>query len=139
MILRMILIVILTLSLEHSFMRILRSSFLALAAFTMCNAFGLASANDRRFTYTYESAVLPAEARELEVWTTARLGRNDYYSRFDQRLEFEVGLTNRLQTSLYLNYSGVTADSMGVRSSSFEFQGVSSEWKYKISDPVADA
>ena len=42
-----------------------------------------------------------------------------------------MGLTNRLQTSFYLNLSAQTSESMGVRSSAIEFQGVSSEWKYK--------
>ncbi len=99
----------------------------------------LASANQRHFTYTYESAVLPQGAREIEVWATPRFGRDTFYSRFDQRLEFEVGLTDRLQTSLYLNYTGLTAETMpGIRASSFTFGGVSSEWKYKVSDPVAD-
>src|SRR4051794_25795500 len=88
-----------------------------------------AAANDRHMTYTYESAVLAEGARELEVWTTARVGRHGYYAAFDQRLEFETGLTNRLQTSFYLNFSGITAETGGVKSSQMEFGGVSSEWK----------
>lgn len=99
-----------------------------------------ASANERRFTYTYESATLPQGERELEVWTTARIKREGFYSRFDNRLEFEVGLTDRLMTAFYLNSSAVTAPT-GVGhelSSEFEFTGVSSEWKYKLLDPVAD-
>src|SRR3954462_8025614 len=92
-----------------------------------------ASANERHFTYTYESAVLPQGARELEVWTTPRLGRDQYFARFDHRLEFEVGLTGRLQTSLYLNFSGQTAETApGVRTSGMSYEGVSSEWKYKL-------
>lgn len=99
-----------------------------------------ARANERHLTYTYESAVLPQGARELEVWTTPRLGRDTYFARFDHRLEFEVGLTGKLQTSLYLNFAGETAETApGIRSSSMIYEGVSSEWKYKISDPVADA
>ncbi len=106
---------------------------------------GVATANDRHFTYTYESAVLPEGGREFEVWTTGRFGREQFYSRYDQRLEFEVGLTSRLQTSMYLNYKGLVFDStdpmtmMTKRASSFEYGGISSEWKYKLTDPVADA
>jgi hypothetical protein len=100
----------------------------------------VARANDRHFTYTYESAVLPPGAKELELWVTPRLGRDTFYSRFDNRLEFEVGLTNRLQTSIYLNLNSITAaDPTGARQTETEFAGVSSEWKYKVSDPVADA
>jgi hypothetical protein len=98
-----------------------------------------AAANERHLTYTYETGVLPQGAKELEVWTTTRFGRHSYFAAFDQRLEFEVGLTNKLQTSIYLNLSAVTAESMGVKSSELAFGGVSSEWKYKFCDPVADA
>ena len=99
-----------------------------------------AFANERHFTYTYESAVLPKGARELEIWTTARLGREEFYARFDERVEFEVGLTDRLLTAFYLNTSSTTAQiAPDARESEFEFEGVSSEWKYKLSDPVADA
>lgn len=100
---------------------------------------GPAWSNERRFTYTYESGVLPPGARELEVWTTWRARRDSYYSRFDVRAEFEVGLTERLQTAIYLNSKMVTQAEGDELSSAFSFEGVSSEWKYKLLDPVADA
>lgn len=99
-----------------------------------------ADANERHFTYTYESAVLPAGATELEVWTTSRIGKEDYFVRFDERLEFEVGLTDALQTALYLNWTAVSADvAPDIRETVTEFTGVSSEWKVKLMDPVADS
>lgn len=98
-----------------------------------------ARANDRHFAFSYESAVLAPGARELEVWNTFRTGRQRYYSQFDHRLEFEVGLVDRLQTAFYLNASGVTEqDAFGNRTSSFSYRGISSEWKLKLLDPVAD-
>lgn len=97
-----------------------------------------ATANERHFGYTYESAVLPTGARELEVWTTGRLGRDGLYTRFDERVEFEVGLTNKLQTSLYLNLNSVTERVNGELQTATSFDGISSEWKYKLMDPVAD-
>jgi hypothetical protein len=97
------------------------------------------SANERHFTYTYESAVLPPGAREVEVWSTARLGREGRYTRFDERVEFEVGLTERLQTSLYLNFNSVSQRVGEEIQSTTNFDGISSEWKYKLKDPVADA
>jgi hypothetical protein len=97
-----------------------------------------AGASERHFTYTYESGVLRPGAREIEPWSTFRLGRSDFYSRFDSRIEVELGLTDRLQTALYLNVKAVTADTAAGRSSSTELEGVSSEWKLKLSDPVAD-
>src|SRR5690349_5873934 len=60
-----------------------------------------AHANERHFTYTYESATLPAGAVELEPWTTVRAWKDDYYLRFDHRLEFELGLTDNLLAAFY--------------------------------------
>ncbi len=101
-----------------------------------------ATANERRFTYAYETNVLPQGAKEVEVWTTWRNGRENRYSRFDHRLEFEWGLSDRLQTAIYLNFGGLSYDSIVAdqkqRTSSFDYQGVSSEWKYKLSDRSAD-
>lgn len=98
-----------------------------------------ASANERHFTYTYESATLPSGAKELEVWATNRVGRERRYNRFDNRLEFEVGLTDRLQTAFYLNTKAIVQDVEGETETKYEFSGVSSEWKGKLSDSVADA
>jgi len=103
----------------------------------------IATANERHFGNTYETGVLPPGAKEIEVWTTGRLGREDYYAAMDHRVEFEVGLSSRLMTSLYLNFSGQAADvtdatGMKSRVTSFEYQGISSEWKLKLTDPVAD-
>ena len=98
-----------------------------------------ARANERHFTYTYESAVLPTGGRELELWTTPRIGKEDYFVRFDERLELEVGVTDQLMTAFYLNWTAVSADvAPDTRESVTEFTGVSSEWKLKLMDPVAD-
>ena len=99
-----------------------------------------AFANNRHFGYTYETATMAKGALELEVWSTARMGHSDYYSRLDHRMEFETGLTDNLQTSFYLNWSEVTSeDGTGGLATSFDWKGISSEWKYKFSDPSADA
>jgi len=103
---------------------------------------GVARANERHFTYTYETAVLPPGARELELWTTPRIGRrHGHFVRFDQRVELEVGVTDRLLTAFYLNFEAVTQEVAGEEEyqTSFSFGGVSSEWKLKLMDPVADA
>lgn len=101
---------------------------------------GTASANERHFAYTYETAVLPPGGKELEVWTTLRHGRDDYFSALDQRLEFEVGLTEGLMTAFYLNWTNNASETSGqVGAPSFAYEGFSSEWKWKLLDPVADA
>ena len=98
-------------------------------------------AQDRLFTYTYQSNVLNKGQKELEVWSTLRAGRTDFFNAFDHRLEFEVGLGGNLQTSFYLNYGyskGIETDN-GVQSLVSENSyGFSNEWKLKLSDPVVD-
>ncbi|MBI4509431.1 MAG: hypothetical protein HY698_07320 [Deltaproteobacteria bacterium] len=99
----------------------------------------VAEANERHMTYTYESAVMPKGAMELELWTTPRIGRDKSFARFDQRVELEYGVTDSLLTALYLNFNYVRADTGAGTESDLEFAGISSEWKYKLLDPVADA
>lgn len=102
-----------------------------------------AAASERHFTYTYESNVLNPGDVEIEPWTTWRAGRKDYYSRFDQRLEFEFGVVPNLQMAWYWNMTALAADQTDAagtttRGTAFEFGGVSNEWKYKLSDSFAD-
>jgi hypothetical protein len=108
----------------------------ALLGLALCSA---AAANERHFAYTYETAVLPPGGREIEVSNTLRLGRDQYYSALDHRLEFEAGVTEHVMSSFYLNWSNVTRKvAPGTLESQFEWQGISNEWKWKLSDPVAD-
>lgn len=114
-----------------------------LASTVACGALlllsSVANANERHFTYSYESGVLPTGARELEVWTTYRRGRGDYYSALDHRMEYEVGLGRGLQTAFYVNFSGIAeTQTNGEVASRFEYKGISSEWKWRLLDSVAD-
>ncbi len=101
-----------------------------------------AQANERRFSNVYESGVLPKGAREIEIWNTYRTGRNYYYRRFDQRIEYEFGITDNFMGALYLNNSyklfdtkkGEPGGTLATESS----PSISGEWKYKLLDPVAN-
>ena len=96
---------------------------------------------DRIFTYTYQSGVLNKGQKEIEVWNTLRTGRADYYSRFDNRTEFELGLGKKLQTAFYLNITSKTntIDESSVKSLETENKiSFSNEWKLKLLDPVAN-
>ncbi|MFZ4618920.1 MAG: hypothetical protein ACOYNS_00060 [Bacteroidota bacterium] len=99
-------------------------------------------ANERRFGFTYESSVLPAGVREIELWTTDRRGRGYFYHRLDQRIEFEFGVTDNLMSAFYLNSTSRTKDDNGdalggMNASSIEVS-ISNEWKYKLMDRTAD-
>lgn len=96
-------------------------------------------AQDRVFAYMYGSNNLNKGMKDLEVWNTFHIGRDYLYRKLQSRFEFEVGLSNRLQTSFYLNlkqeYSA--PDSIAVLSTTE--LSFSNAWKVKISDAVANA
>jgi hypothetical protein len=76
---------------------------------------------------------------EFEQWATLRAGKEDgVYSRWDLRSEFEYGLTDNLTSALYLNLKSLHIDRDSEQEDEFEFEGISSEWKYKLLDPTAD-
>ena len=117
----------------------------ATAALTALSFFGAktAAASDRRFTYVYGSEVLAPGNVELEPWTTIRFGRDGFFIRMDHRLELEVGLTSWVQTAFYFNFKSTSLDvrkpgAPTTRETTFEWQGVSSEWKFKLADNIAD-
>lgn len=115
-----------------------------LAAFLFTSALSLPCfGNERHFGYSYETGVLNPGDAEFEPQTTLRYGRESYYSRWENRLEFEFGVVQNLQAALYMNFQSVAEDvtlpdDTEVRSSETEFKGLSAELKYKLSDPVAD-
>ena len=100
----------------------------------------ISQAQDRLFTYTYQSTVLNKGQREIESWHTLRAGREDFYARYDNRTEYEIGLGGNLQTAFYMNITSktktVTENNIKSLSTSTEF-GFSNEWKLKLLDPVA--
>jgi hypothetical protein len=105
---------------------------------------GLCWGNERHFTYSNETGVLNPGDAEIEPQTTLRYGRESYFSRWDNRFEFEFGLVENLQAALYWNLESVAADQTledgsEVRTSETKFASLSAELKYKLSDPVADA
>ena len=111
--------------------------FLLLLA--LCNMTNIL-AQDRIFNYTYQSNVLNKGQREIEVWTTFLTGKNDYYREIKNRVEYEVGLGSNVQTSFYLNskQKAFFDDVSGEIVMDATEISVSNEWKYKLSDPVAN-
>lgn len=104
-----------------------------------------ASATERHFGFGYESAVLNPGLAELQPWTTERAGRADYYNRLEARLGFELGLLRNLQAALFWNITSTTTDfqlqgaALKSRLSSTDFQSLTAQLKYKLTDPTADA
>lgn len=99
------------------------------------------SAQDRIFNYTYQSNVLTPQQREIEVFNTFHFQREDFYRAYQSKIEFETGIAKNLQSSFYLIMNTATGYNLGNDSSlsSASSFAVSNEWKYKITDPVANA
>ena len=97
-------------------------------------------AQDRHFAWSYDSPSLPKGSVDFEVWNTYNFGRKGYsYSNLDQKLELEYGLSDKIQTSIYINANHTAVGPQDttqalefVRSSSFSF---SNSWKFYISNP----
>lgn len=99
-------------------------------------------AQDRLFTYTYQSGVLDKGQNEIEIWNTFRTGKKDFSNRLDTRAEFETGLGSNLQTAFYLNYTSKSAqkETNGLKYLESESEySFANEWKYKISDAAANS
>lgn len=95
-------------------------------------------AQDRVFTYTYQSGVLAKGETELEVWNSIRINRENYFRKLINRLEFETGLGAGVQTAFYLNFASRSQFKNGSILTGIPEISFSNEWKFKISDPAAE-
>lgn len=99
-----------------------------------------ASADERFFSYVYESDPMPEGGWELEQWITNQNGRDDQdYSAWNFRTEIEHGITANLTGALYLNWDSIRIDrDSGDSTTEAEFKGVSGELLYSILNPLLD-
>jgi hypothetical protein len=118
----------------HSTARFL---FLCLVALTFSPSFCVGGA--RHFTFLYEATTSAPGSIELENWVTFRTGNQDgeRFSEFDFRHEFEFGITNQFQLSVYVadwRYQTGFAD----QASGFAYSGSAVEAIYNLTNPVID-
>lgn len=92
------------------------------------------SADDRRFTYTYEATTSPKGSWEFEQWLTWK-GYHDG-DIFDFRHELEYGITDNLQIGLYLSDWSLSVPDHGSKKADWESAGA--EVIYNLSDPTKD-
>jgi hypothetical protein len=101
----------------------------------------LAIADERKFTYSEEAKTLPQGSWEFEQWATHKSHVEEgRFWELNFREEVEYGVTDRFTLAGYLNMSILSAhDVPGLENETeFEFEGVSLEAKYKLTDPAAD-
>lgn len=98
-----------------------------------------AQAGNRHFTYSYETTTMAAGAMELESWVTWKtdFAEDGKLERFDMRHEFEYGVSDRLQLSVYFaNWRYEESSSEAGRAS---FENIAVEAIYALSNPDKDA
>ncbi|MHB8877714.1 MAG: DUF6662 family protein [Myxococcaceae bacterium] len=91
-------------------------------------------AQGRRLTHGLQSPALAQGDRELALWVSPRIGRKDHYVRLDNRIEVGLGLTPRLLTGLFFNF---TMEQAGVARIDAPGGSLANEWRYRLLDPVA--
>lgn len=97
-----------------------------------------ASANERRFAFTYEATTAPKGTVELENWVTWRhtdAADGDDSDVFRFRHELEFGVTDRLQVGLYMldwQYNDKAVDKKT------EWLGSGVEVIYNLTNPTTD-
>ncbi len=99
-----------------------------------------ANADENLFGYSYGSDTLPKGATEIYNWLTLRTGKDQgTYRGWDEMLEIEHGLTDRLQASFYLKGrsqriggGALEEDPERKLSRSLEFDGVNLSLKYNL-------
>jgi len=99
---------------------------------------GPAFGGERAFTYTHETPVLQPGQVEIEPWLTSKIGRDHYYFRLDHRMELEWGIAEHVQTALYINFRAQAEDDGTGLVKETKFRGFSHEFKFALTDPVAD-
>lgn len=93
-------------------------------------------ADRKYFARSYLSYTLPQRALELEIWNTMRIGKTaGYYYRMQPSFEIEYGATDRLTTSLYMNFDQRTVAGSSYNSSPLEFTSSSIELRYRLTNP----
>lgn len=123
-------------------MHIFKTCSFTVLLFLLSVSFALdIKADERPFPYTYTSDVLKKNMRDFEVHTNFRLGRENFYSRIENRFEYEVGVTDKFQAALYVNFQNVTSENTlnNTYNTEFEFEGISTEFIYQLSNKYTNS
>jgi hypothetical protein len=120
-----------------------------LAAIGICGLCCLSvSADERRFTYTYEPENMPKGAMEFEQWVTLRTQRSgkgetptENFNAWEIKEELEYGVTDTYSLGFYLKFAAESFRDLktGEDVSDFEFDGISIENRFMLLNPAEHA
>jgi hypothetical protein len=114
-------------------------------ALTFLAHHGHAQATERHFAFTREPVVVQSGEAELQPSSTARLGRERYFSALEAELAARFGLAPNLEGSLSWILSESAEDvpdedsSGSTRRTRSTVTGLGGAVQYKLGDPIADA
>ena len=109
---------------------ITKFALLALSILPAMSAF----AGVRHFTFLYEAPTSAPGSVEMENWITWKRGSDPYFDQVDLRHEFEFGVTDRFQLSVYVaDWNYHAPDEKG-----FTLSDAAVEAIYNLSNPVID-
>ena len=112
----------------------MRMSKRALSILLFSIVIASASAGVRHFAFLYEAPTSAPGSVEMENWITWKRGSDPRFDQVDFRHEFEFGVTDRFQLSLYLadwNYHSPGE-------AGFSFSEAALEAIYNLTNPVID-
>ncbi|MEZ6191484.1 MAG: hypothetical protein R3C45_09370 [Phycisphaerales bacterium] len=97
-------------------------------------------ADNRKFTYSYETTTMPKGHAEYEQWVTWKTHKESDpdFDRFDFRHEIEWGVTDQFQLAVYVS-DWRYEDGASVSDDGTDWRNVAVEGIYSLSDPTADA
>ncbi len=104
--------------------------FLAILSFLTTS---ITKADRRYFARSYTSYTIPARALELEIWNTGKIQKDaGYFYKWQPRIEFEYGITDRLTTAIYFNFEETRSTNNSYESKSLSFTSTSYELRYRL-------
>jgi len=106
-----------------------REYILPMAGILLALSAGMALADQRSYVWTYEYLTLSKDGAELEFYQTAvtKDRQKDSSSDWQQQLELEYGLTDRLDAALYQVYDQKEQDKM-------KYSGYKFRLRYRIAE-----
>ncbi|MBC8053418.1 MAG: hypothetical protein H7Y13_10175 [Sphingobacteriaceae bacterium] len=101
---------------------------------SLATASFISNAQERLFTYTYQTDVLKKGSKAIDVWNTLRWQRSGYYRELDTRIEYELGLGHNLETAFFINTAILSQDHNLKPVHHGALFSFSNEWKLKLGD-----
>ncbi|NPV10545.1 MAG: hypothetical protein HPY57_01975 [Ignavibacteria bacterium] len=108
-------------------------NFLIFSAVLIIITSSVLRADRRYFARSYTSYTIPAKVLELEIWNTGKIQKDQgYYYKWQPRIEFEYGVTDKLTAAIYFNFEEIRSKNNLYPPKSLSFTSTSYELRYRL-------